>query len=100
MPPDSPIAASKRSPRRPSGRRAATALLFSLVLAAVAFGGCATTNHAQIGNFRIVSGKMGPIALKWEIAKASAAGWEVVSVIGDGEDKVITYVRRDKTAKN
>ena len=59
-----------------------------LMLAALAIlPGCATKRHtAQLGNYRVIYGDMGPVAQRWEIIKASVAGWEVVAEAQEEEE--------------
>ena len=61
---------------------------------ALAFGGltgCATIHRTEVGKSRIVAGNLGAVALRWEIVRASVDGWEVVSVAGDGDNKILTF---------
>lgn len=83
-----------RIPCRSWWRRSRSLFCALSIFAVLTASGCATPNHAQVGNVKIIAGKMGPTKLRWEIAKASLAGWEVVSVLGDGEDKVVTFARK------
>jgi len=69
--------------------RPPVARLILALLSSGALAGCATVNRAEIGNLKIVSGQMGAAALRWETAKAAVAGWEVVSVLGDGDNKIL-----------
>lgn len=58
--------------------------------------GCTTERHtATVGNYRIISGHMGPVAQRWEIMKASVAGWEVVGST-ENEEYGILVLHKDK----
>jgi ABC-type uncharacterized transport system auxiliary subunit len=66
-------------------------LTLTLALAALAtLAGCASDRHtATFGNYKVVYGEMGPVAQRWEIIKASAAGWEVVASAQEDDDSVL-----------
>lgn len=51
-------------------------------------------DRARFGDVRIITGQMSPLALRWEIAKASAQGWEVVSVLGDDKSRIVVLRQR------
>ena len=62
----------------------------------VVLTGCATERHsATVGNYRVVYGRMGPVAQRWETVKAAAAGWEVVGETDDEECSVLV-LHKDK----
>ena len=66
-------------------------LSLTLVFAAsVSLTGCTTERHsATVGNYKIVSGRMGAAAQRWEIVKAAVAGWEVVAATEDDDYGVL-----------
>lgn len=72
-------------------------LSLTLALAApVALTGCTTERHsAVVGNYKIVSGRMGASARRWEIVKAAVAGWEVVAATDD-DDYGVLVLRKSK----
>lgn len=72
-------------------RFAATA---GILLIGTLLPGCATVDRARFGDVRIITGQMTPLALRWELAKASAQGWEVVSVLGDDKNKIVVLRQR------
>jgi len=66
-----------------------SSLLFLAAIAAV-LTSCATgKSSAQVGDYKIISGKLGAAAQRWEIIKESAAGWEVVASAQDEEGSVL-----------
>lgn len=77
-------------PLRPGRIAAAAGILLTVTL----LPGCTTVDRARFGDVRIISGQLSPLALRWEIAKASAQGWEVVSVLGDDENKIVVLRQR------
>ena len=68
----------------------------TLVFAAsVALTGCTSgRNSAVVGKYKIVCGKMGPAAQRWEIVKAAVAGWEVVASTDDEEYSVLVLQKQ------
>jgi hypothetical protein len=67
-----------------------------LALASPAFlAGCAGDRHtARLGNYKVIYGEMGPVAQRWEILKAAAAGWEVVGATDEEECGVLLLQKR------
>ncbi len=64
--------------------------LTPVLVALVALAGCATNRHsAQVGNYKVVYGPMGPAAQRWETVKAAITGWEVVGETDDEEYSVL-----------
>lgn len=69
--------------------------LWLSLLAATALTGCATERHTtRLGNYKVVTG-LGPAAQRWEIIKASAAGWKIVAS-SDHEDGNVLVLHKPK----
>jgi len=71
-------------------------LTLALTLASLAaLAGCTTERHsAVLGNYKVIGGQMGPAATRWEIIKASVAGWEVVGSAQEDDGGVLLLKKR------
>ncbi|ACB75114.1 hypothetical protein [Opitutus terrae] len=81
-------------PIPPPVRLCRTTAAAAVLLIGTLLQGCTTVDRARFGDVRIITGQMSPLALRWEIAKASAQGWEVVSVLGDDKSRIVVLRQR------